>query len=843
MLEKARRTAHFRVIILDGKVYVKKYRKSIQTRDVFTLWGIVQLLRWYPGRLPDLELMFDADDRPTVRSKDFKGRQHPAPPPLFRYCSDDASLDIVFPDWSFWGWAEANIKPWAKSLVAIEDGSKMTQWKDRVAYAYWRGNPHVAPTRRDLLRCNVSAQEDWNTRLYIQDWVRESREGFKNSNLENQCTHRYKIYIEGWAWSVSEKYIMACDSMTLYVRPKFYDFYIRGMMPLQHYWPIRDKSKCTSLKYAVHWGNTHLDQARKIGEEGSRFIREEVKMEYVYDYMFHLMNEYANLLKFKPEIPWGATEITPDSMGCPATGRWRDFMAESMVMFPSEVSPCEMPLPYNPLELREVLERKANLTRQFLLSGSRIKVTPIFSRNTNVNIPKNTLTPPLNYTLQCSLYKNITKQTCPASYPEKADPKDDPETCPDYFRWIHKDLEPWRETGITRETLERASDKAHFRLIIKGGRVYVHQYMKSFQTRDVFTIWGIVQLLRMYPGQVPDLELLFLCHDFPEIWRRDYRPRPGVNVTWPPPPLFHYCGHAGAFDIVFPDWSFWGCLNMHMVRPEINVKEWNKLSEAISEGAKKVKWEERKPYAYWKGNPGVAKLRRDLMKCHDPMVHLYHQNWRREGRIGFRTSNLEDQCTHRYKIYVEGRAWSVSEKYILACDSMTLLIKPFYFDFFTRSLVPMEHYWPIRPREKCSDIIFAVHWGNNNTKKAKTIGRNGSEYVLKNLQMKYVYDYMLYLLQSYGKLMNMNVQVPEGAKEVCSEIMACPINGGRVRQCMGDSLIMFPSVKGACEMPPPFEEDELKKFLEKKKSVEKEVEKWTNEYWEEQKKKHINITR
>lgn len=39
-------------------------------------------------------------------------------------------------------------------------------------------------------------------------------------------------------------------------------------------------------------------------------------------------------------------------------------MAESMVMSPSEVSPCEMPLPYSPLELREVLERKANLTRQ-----------------------------------------------------------------------------------------------------------------------------------------------------------------------------------------------------------------------------------------------------------------------------------------------------------------------------------------------------------------------------------------------------------------------------------------------------------------------------------------------
>lgn len=62
-----------------------------------------------------------------------------------------------------------------------------------------------------------------------------------------------------------------------------------------------------------------------------------------------------------------------------------------------------------------------------------------------------------------------------------------------------------------------------------------------------------------------------------------------------------------------------------MVRPEINIKEWNKLSKGISEGIKKVKWEERKPYAYWKGNPGVARIRRDLMRCHDPMIHLIHQ--------------------------------------------------------------------------------------------------------------------------------------------------------------------------------------------------------------------------
>ncbi|KAF2607111.1 hypothetical protein F2Q68_00045170 [Brassica cretica] len=105
-------------------------------------------------------------------------------------------------------------------------------------------------------------------------------------------------------------------------------------------------------------------EAREIGELGSRFIREEVNMKYVYDYMFHLLNEYAKLLKFKVNVPSDAEEITPESLGCAATERWRDFMAESMVMSPSEEFPCDMVPPYDRLALKEVTERKANLTRQ-----------------------------------------------------------------------------------------------------------------------------------------------------------------------------------------------------------------------------------------------------------------------------------------------------------------------------------------------------------------------------------------------------------------------------------------------------------------------------------------------
>ncbi|KAL7003378.1 hypothetical protein U1Q18_004534 [Sarracenia purpurea var. burkii] len=263
MVKRAQRTANFRLVVVDGRAYVERYIKGFQTRDVFTLWGILQLLRRYPGKVPDLDLMFDCVDWPVVKSTDYRGPNATAPPPLFRYCGDDATLDIVFPDWSFWGWAEINIKPWEGLLEELKEGNKRKRWMDREAYAFWKGNPIVAPGRLDLLKCNVSDKQDWGARVYSQDWIRESQEGYKQSDLASQCTHRYKIYIEGSAWSVSEKYILACNSVTLLVKPRYYDFFTRSLIPVHHYWPIRDDDKCRSIKFAVDWGNSHKRKVTK----------------------------------------------------------------------------------------------------------------------------------------------------------------------------------------------------------------------------------------------------------------------------------------------------------------------------------------------------------------------------------------------------------------------------------------------------------------------------------------------------------------------------------------------------------------------------------------------------
>ncbi|KAK6162354.1 hypothetical protein DH2020_002195 [Rehmannia glutinosa] len=359
--------AHIRIIIVNGRLYTEKYKQVFQTRDVVTIWGILQLLRLYPGKLPDLDLMIECGDKPVIKKHDYHGPNPSIPPPLFHYCGDESSFDIVLPDWSFWGWPEVNIKPWEELKEEIKEGNRRIKWKNREPYAYWKGNSKLGAARHDLIKCNASDGHDWKARIFGMEWHEVKKQGFKSSDLASQCTYRYKIYVEGVSWSVSQKYILACDSMTLIVKPRFYDFFTRSLLPLIHYWPINENNKCGSIKFAVEWGNKYTDKAQEIGKGGSKFVQENLAMEYVYDYTFHLLNEYAKLLKYKPTIPQGAVETCSETLVCSVRGQKRRFLKHSMVKSPADSLTCVLPPSYERSALSGFLERKENLTKQVIL--------------------------------------------------------------------------------------------------------------------------------------------------------------------------------------------------------------------------------------------------------------------------------------------------------------------------------------------------------------------------------------------------------------------------------------------------------------------------------------------
>ncbi|KAK6927119.1 Glycosyl transferase CAP10 domain [Dillenia turbinata] len=361
--------------------------------------------------------------------------------------------------------------------------------------------------------------------------------------------------------------------------------------------------------------------------------------------------------------------------------------------------------------------------------------------------------------------------------------------CPEFYRWIHRDLEPWSKSKIQLTHLMEAQKRAAFRVTIVGGRLYVDLYFACVQSRQMFTIWGIFQLLRRYPGMIPDVDIMFDCMDKPSISRSEHQSMPL--------PLFRYCTTPQHFDIPFPDWSFWGW-------PEVNIAPWDEEFRDIKRGSEVLRWNKKWSNAYWKGNPDVgAPVRTALLKCNDTRkwgAQIMRQNWLEEVKSGFKASKLSNQCNHRYKIYAEGFAWSVSLKYILSCSSLALIISPEYQDFFNRGLIPKENYWPISTSDICRSIKFAVDWGNSNPKQAERMGREGQK-LMETLDMNRVYDYMYHLILEYSKLLDFEPSPPPSALEVCAESLLCHADSEQ-RETLERSTA-FPSAAPPCTLPPP----------------------------------------
>ena len=65
-------------------------------------------------------------------------------------------------------------------------------------------------------------------------------------------------------------------------------------------------------------------------------------------------------------------------------------------------------------------------------------------------------------------------------------------TCPDHFKWIERDLEPWKKSKISRSLLKRARQdsafESSFRVVLKGGKVYAGGIGNCYQTRAIFSL-------------------------------------------------------------------------------------------------------------------------------------------------------------------------------------------------------------------------------------------------------------------------------------------------------------------------------------------------------------------
>ncbi|URE21135.1 hypothetical protein MUK42_11134 [Musa troglodytarum] len=214
--------------------------------------------------------------------------------------------------------------------------------------------------------------------------------------------------------------------------------------------------------------------------------------------------------------------------------------------------------------------------------------------------------------------------------------------CPSFFRWIHRDLQPWRRSRISPAMVAEAGRHGAMRVVnLEGKRLFVDLYYACVQSRAMFTIWVLLQLLRRCPGVVPDVESCLIAWTGPPLIgpstvRTTVAPmavisrhRRRSSATAPPeiiltsPSRTGPSGAAFLYGLKFEQQNEFGSSDsiakgLLTVKPEINIKPWDEEFQNIKLGSQTMKWRKRARTAYWKGNPDVqSPVREALLSCND----------------------------------------------------------------------------------------------------------------------------------------------------------------------------------------------------------------------------------
>lgn len=336
-----------------------------------------------------------------------------------------------------------------------------------------------------------------------------------------------------------------------------------------------------------------------------------------------------------------------------------------------------------------------------------------------------------------------------------------------YLRWIRQDLSLWQRSGITRMMISTALWRVSecnkcgwegcqeeetpnwLRFQIVNGSLwaefnkppakghYPAEYGRgwlSAKGRIPYALLAIIDVLRSYPGQVPDVEGVINTSDEPCVPRNfeivgetptrrlqaeaalaaEETPR---MLRRHPPPVFSYNSHAERADLPFPDYSFWGH-EVNMIDDEQGhwVYGWEEQLQHLSR-----KWaqpvREKVPRMVWRGrtNHHIRDvLRRNFTECPEwfkgrgdtATVALFNM-WDEEG-----IESLDSVCRFRYQVYLQSNAWSTNFKQKVACGSVVVVPSMDYYEFWTRALVPGRHYVALKSGEKlamCLDVAEKVH--------------------------------------------------------------------------------------------------------------------------------------
>eukprot|EP00238_Polyblepharides_amylifera_P015848 CAMPEP_0196581682 /NCGR_PEP_ID=MMETSP1081-20130531/35021_1 /TAXON_ID=36882 /ORGANISM="Pyramimonas amylifera, Strain CCMP720" /LENGTH=592 /DNA_ID=CAMNT_0041902005 /DNA_START=123 /DNA_END=1898 /DNA_ORIENTATION=+ len=361
--------------------------------------------------------------------------------------------------------------------------------------------------------------------------------------------------------------------------------------------------------------------------------------------------------------------------------------------------------------------------------------------------------------------------------------------------WIAADLADggWDVSGITLPMLAQAQEHGMrtFRVVILDGKLYgrieaTNKMRLRGMSRVWYWVWGLLELLEKYPGQVPDVDMVMQVEDEPKVAKSvKFKPSKGgparqvpytltgslAQGSNPPPVIFSAVKSEGTLDLLWPLWTIWGedVLGAGPKTGGFHDPPWEQTLPALVSAARASPWLTRShAQAFWRGAARTSSLRDALIACaNKPQFRVDASSVLHKLRSG-RPISAADRLAHRYLVYLDGRSFSSAMLPMIPTGALVMLPSSPWITLHSRAFRHSGFFLPFdsRPAEVCRNITAIVEACEADPEQSAAKAKAAVDWAENNLSIEMQRQYMTSMLQAYSKLMKFTVTIGKGMKEL-----------------------------------------------------------------------------
>jgi len=212
---------------------------------------------------------------------------------------------VLMPCFSLWNWPEARAGQWSDRFESILSMGHKLEFSKRVPKLFWRG-----------------ADNDWKRRWFIEmgkkypdtidvsgmDWIRKSgvlsHKGSDNyKTLEQHCSYKYLLHLEGASYSSRIKYLLLCGSTVVFNVIEYWEEYWYHLLENgKNIIFFNGNLNETALNSTLDFLKNNEDRAKDIGARGRQIVQNYLNEHAVGCYWWKLLHEYGKLVGYEPTL-------------------------------------------------------------------------------------------------------------------------------------------------------------------------------------------------------------------------------------------------------------------------------------------------------------------------------------------------------------------------------------------------------------------------------------------------------------------------------------------------------------------------------------------------------------